>query len=219
MQARQAETRIHADDRASNIARWVVGLVAVGAFVALGAVVGGGRITGLDRAVQAWSLAHQRPPLVQLFHGVTIGGGITAMWILAVIGAVMMWFRVRSLRVATILIAPALTNGLVDSVKRIYARPRPDGVSMGVDHTYSFPSAHATTSAAVCCTLAFVLWREGVIGAPAAWCLAVIPPLLVGGSRLYLNMHWTTDVVGGWCAGVFIAALMSLLYTIESSRE
>jgi undecaprenyl-diphosphatase len=217
MQARQTESRLHVDDRAHRIARWAVGLVALGAFIALGAVVGGGRITGLDRAVQAWILAHQRPSLVQLFRGVTTGGGITAMWIIALIGVVLLWFRARSLRVATILISPALTNGLVDSVKRIYARPRPDAVSMAVNHTYSFPSAHATTSAAVCCTLAFVLWREGVIGAHAAVALAVVPPLLVGVSRLYLNMHWASDVIGGWCAGVFVAALVSLLYTIEVS--
>lgn len=219
MQAREAGTRLGADRRARSIACWMVGLVAIGVFIALGATVGGGRVTGLDRAVQAWIFAHQHERLVQLFRGITKGGGITAMWVVAALGTVVLWVRVHHVTAAAILVAPAITNGLVDSVKRFYARPRPAGLAMGVDHTYSFPSAHATTSAAVCCSLAFALWREGVIGAPAAVSLAVIPPLLVGASRLYLNMHWATDVIGGWSAGIFVAALVSLVYAVGASRE
>lgn len=72
--------------------------------------------------------------------------------------------------------------------------------------------AVSTTSAAVCCTLAYVCWREGVVGAPAAFVLAIGPPLLIGASRVYLNVHWATDVLAGWTAGLFIAALAALVY-------
>jgi undecaprenyl-diphosphatase len=220
MHARYAGTRPD-DDRPANCVagRVVVGLLAIGAFLAIGALVRGVGPTGVDRAVQAWVLAHQRLWAGRFFGSVTIAGGITAMWVIGVASVLLLWFRVRHVRVAAIILAPAITIGLVDSVKRVYTRPRPHGLGMGVDQNYSFPSAHATTSAAVCCALAFALWREGFISLRTAFALAVLPPLLVGSSRVYLNLHWATDVIGGWCAGLFVAALASLLYTIKEPNR
>jgi len=78
--------------------------------------------------------------------------------------------------------------------------------------TSSFPSAHSTASTAVYCTLAYVLWREKMLPAPAALAVAIVAPLLIGVSRLYLDVHWATDVVGGWVAGILIAGAARLAY-------
>jgi undecaprenyl-diphosphatase len=71
----------------------------------------------------------------------------------------------------------------------------------------SFPSAHSAASAAVCCAVAWVLWQERMISGALAIALATIIPLLVGVSRLYLDVHWTTDVLAGWGYGLCVAAL------------
>jgi len=49
--------------------------------------------------------------------------------------------------------------------------------------------------------------------------LGVIPPVLIGGSRVFLDVHWATDVLGGWVAGLGIAALAGLLYQLVRRVE
>lgn len=168
--------------------------------------------TSFDGAVQAWILAHQHPAADRIFYWITTAGGITSMCILALAGAVFLWYKRRRRVAAGVLVGPVVAIALFSIVKRIYARPRPAGLGGRVDSSYSFPSGHSTASAAVCCTLAYVLWREGFIRGRAALALAIVPPLLVGASRLYLNLHWATDVLGGWSAGLLIAVLSAALY-------
>ena len=78
--------------------------------------------------------------------------------------------------------------------------------------TFSFPSGHATTSAAVFGTLGWVLAREGKLPRWLAVTLAVLCPLLIGFSRIYLDVHGATDVLAGWAAGAAIAALSAGVY-------
>jgi undecaprenyl-diphosphatase len=196
-----------------------IGVLAAGIFAAVGLTIHGDRIGAFDLAVQAWVLGHQYSWVHDFFLAVTIVGGITAMWIFAICGAAYLGFRVRHVMAAIVLLAPAITYGLLDSVKDVYSRPRPAGLGSGVDSSYAFPSAHAATSAGVCCTLAVALWLEGLISTRTAIALAALPPLLVGCSRVYLNVHWATDVLGGWSAGLVIAALACSLYAAKEFHE
>lgn len=165
-----------------------------------------------DGAVQSWMLSHQHSWADRIFMVITTVGGITGMCVLALIGSAYLVYRERRRVAAGVLIAPVVAIALFNTVKRVYARVRPIGLGGRVDSSYSFPSGHATASLAVCGTLAYVLWREGFITRGTAVVLAVLVPLVVGASRLYLNVHWATDVIGGWCAGLLIAVLSAVLY-------
>ena len=190
----------------------VLGTIALLGFAKVGEDVFNHESGSFDATVQRWMLAHQNAAAHQLFTGITIVGGITGMEVLAVLGAVFFWYRGRRRVAASVLVAPVVAIASFNVIKRIYERPRPLGLGDPVDSTYSFPSGHATASAAVCCTLAYVLWRERFIHGWIALVIAIGAPLLVGLSRLYLNVHWATDVIGGWCAGVFVAVLAVVLY-------
>jgi undecaprenyl-diphosphatase len=190
----------------------LVGTLALSGFAKLGEDVFAHESTSFDAAVQRWILAHQQPLVERTFYWITTLGGINGMRVLAVGGAAYLWYRGRRRVAAGVLVIPVIAVLLFDALKQLYARPRPRGLGGAVDSSYSFPSGHATAAAAVCCTLAYVLWREGFIRGRAALALAVIVPLLVGFSRLYLNVHWATDVLGGWCAGLVIAVLSVALY-------
>ena len=93
-------------------------------------------------------------------------------------------------------------------------RPRPDLVSHLVDvHTLSFPSGHAMLSAVTYLTLGALLARilPGRAAKIYVLSVAVLTTLLVGASRVYLGVHWPSDVLAGWCAGFAWAMLCWLV--------
>ncbi|TGQ28076.1 MULTISPECIES: phosphatase PAP2 family protein [unclassified Mesorhizobium] len=89
-------------------------------------------------------------------------------------------------------------------------RPRPDLVSHLVDvASLSFPSGHAMLSAVTYLTLGSMAARflPGRVTRIYVFALAVMTTLLVGISRIYLGVHWPSDVLAGWCAGFAWAML------------
>lgn len=190
----------------------VPGSAALLAFIALGALVSTHATTGIDDAVQGWVIAHQRPVVHSLFRWITILGGISAMRVVAIAAGLLLLYASRRLAAVCVVATPFVANALFNLAKRSYARPRPRGLGRPMDSSYSFPSGHATVSVAVCGTLVYVLWREGLLRGSVALALAIGVPLLVGASRVYLDVHWATDVIGGWCLGAAIGAGFAAVY-------
>jgi undecaprenyl-diphosphatase len=109
-------------------------------------------------------------------------------------------------RTAAWLMLGAVLGGVAlnDVLKFAFARPRPDFATPAVRvFTSSFPSGHAALSAITYLTLAAILARTH----PSAririyfMSLAAIVTGLVGLSRVYLGVHYPTDVLAGWCIG------------------
>lgn len=89
-------------------------------------------------------------------------------------------------------------------------RPRPDLVShLAQVYTMSFPSGHAMLSAVTYLTLGALLARflPGRATTIFVFGVAVLTTLMVGISRIYLGVHWPSDVLAGWCAGFAWATL------------
>lgn len=109
------------------------------------------------------------------------------------------------------LIASVLGGTLLNSLLKFgFARPRPDLVAHIVDvHTASFPSGHAMVAAVTYLTLGALLSRtvRGRAAKIYVLSLSVLLTVLIGISRVYLGVHWPTDVLAGWCAGASWATL------------
>lgn len=128
--------------------------------------------------------------------------GVLGIMVLVVFG--FLWMAER--RHAAWLVLGAVVSGLAMSqlAKLGFSRPRPDLVPHGtVVHTASFPSGHATMSALIYLTLGALLARTQARRRIKVYVLtvAVLLALLVGISRIYLGVHWPTDVLAGWALG------------------
>ena len=76
----------------------------------------------------------------------------------------------------------------------------------------SFPSGHANETTAVAFTTAYVMAREEKMAPGPAFAIAAILSIASPASRLYLDRHWTSDVIAGWCLGGSIAAGCAAIY-------
>ena len=165
-----------------------------------------------DSGVRSLVLAHQNHVAHTFFLWASRIGSVSPFCWAEVVVSVLFAVRGRMRAAVSGLLAPSLAVLTYLSTKRFLPRLRPPSAAALHEATNSFPSAHATTSAAVCCTVAYLLWREDYLSARLALILATVPPLIIGVSRVYLDVHWSTDVIGGWIAGLVIAALARVAY-------
>ena len=115
----------------------------------------------------------------------------------------------------------ALGTLLQQTLKALVDRPRPvwpDPVDSA--HYAAFPSGHAMTATVVCGLLLWLLHRSDAGRAVwrAAMTLAVISVAGVGLTRVWLGVHWPSDVVGGWVLGAFVVAVAVGVYEWQWAR-
>jgi membrane-associated phospholipid phosphatase len=171
-----------------------------------------GPLTGADRdiVVPLHRSALDHP-------GVTETNRVLTDWIWdpwtmrALTAVIVLWLLLRRERTPALWIAVTAAAGtaLQQGVKAALDRPRPHWVNpVDSAHYAAFPSGHALTATV---TFGLLLWMLKLHGAPAAWqrlatAVAAVSVLGVGFTRLYLGVHWFTDILGGWLLGAALVA-------------
>ncbi len=186
-------------------------LAAVGIFAKIAEDVAERESGAFDAGVRDWVLAHHAPVLNTLFGGLTWLGSVPVLAAVTVAAVVVVARHTSGRHAAVMALAPLLAAGAILGLKALFARPRPPGAMALHLYGFSFPSGHTTGSTGILLTFAYVFWREHIAGRWLA-AVAITLTLLVGVSRVYLDVHWATDVLGGWAVGLFIATWSGAVY-------
>ncbi len=197
-----------------------VAVLLIWGFAALAESVMQGQTQRFDDAVLLWMDQHATSGITVAALEVTALGAGLVVWMVIAVASVFLWVNRHHYSVY-LLWAATLGAGLINSTLKIsFDRPRPQLFEWRIPHAglASFPSGHAMTAMVVYATLAYLiarlepsrLLRRLTLGVTA------VVVLLIGLSRMYLGVHYPTDVLAGYIAGFVWVVFCGL--TIEAIR-
>jgi undecaprenyl-diphosphatase len=190
---------------------WLGAAGAIWAFLRLAGEMTEGETNAFDNKIL---LALRRPgdladpigsrSLAESMRDITALGGVTFLTLLTVVATLALLFHgkwKRALVFAGTVIAADISS---EVLKQVYDRPRPTLVPHGsYVYSASFPSGHSTLAAATFLTLATIIasLEPDRATKSLAYGIAIALTVMVGFSRVYLGVHWPSDVLGGWFLG------------------
>jgi membrane-associated phospholipid phosphatase len=173
------------------------------------------RLRRIDTGVHDWAVSHRAPADTLFFLVMTHVGGPLGLAIIASIVGIALAMA-RRWRWMIYLAVTAFGGALLNmELKRFFARARPAVAEMlRRAHGYSFPSGHAMGSAVVFGALAYLAYRAAKTWSAAAAAIAAGATLIVSValSRVYLGVHWISDVAAGITAGLVWVMTTTVAY-------
>lgn len=175
----------------------------------------------LDPRILAWVVEHRTEVLTSFFTSVTHLGDplvVTVVTVVMVISLVR-WYR----RLALFMVASTLGTVVITTVaKQVVDRPRPPEV-LWLDAAVgpAFPSGHSAQSVALYGAIAVVVWRLARTWWVRITALAIAASIgfAVGVSRVYIAVHWPSDVLCGWAvAGLWLTILLLIGWALPRWR-
>lgn len=157
-----------------------------------------------DAQVHTYLLARTTPALVSAASKLSFLGSSLFLFpaYVLLVGALIIFHRKQlALDIAVVAVSSFL---VMQVLKRIFRRKRPQLPIIKAIHTYSFPSGHSVSSFIFCSILTYLVWKTNW---PKAWkwiytVFLLLLSLAIGLSRIVLNVHFATDVIAGFCLGV-----------------
>ncbi len=172
-------------------------------------------IQHVDNSVAAWGFDHRSGPSTTGLHAITDLGSIQVVVVLAILLALLDFVRTRNrwtfLFLAVVLVGMELAQ---HGVKDLVGRVRPTLVPAAAQLGPSFPSGHSATAAAFYAAAALVVgrWLRRRSARHVVIAAAVGLAVAVAASRVLLDLHWLSDVIGGLALGWAWFALAAVVF-------
>ncbi len=171
--------------------------------------------TALDHAVLVWMVGHRNPGLTSFAIAVTTVGSPVGVAVIAVVAAGLSWWRRGSPRPAILILTTLAGAGALSTLSKIIVGAhRPNlAVQLVVEIDPSFPSGHVTGTLALMGAVAVVIGHHsGRAVSGVAIVLAGVVTAAVALTRVYLGVHWVTDIAGGLLLGGSAVVLAYVAY-------
>jgi len=190
----------------------LVFLIAMTSFALLAFIVSNGVTLAGDRALLLWLNQHSTTILDTFFVTFTELGGVVAITTVT-LGIFLYLLSIKAFSKALfIAVAIGGISAIGFILKALFDRPRPDLWEWIITETYfSFPSGHAVASSALALSIVVLLWQTK--WRTLAIIIGSLCVVLIGVSRMYLGVHYPSDILGGWLLSTgWIALTVAVLY-------
>ena len=177
--------------------------------------LGGGPEDGIDVGVHDWAVVQRYTGATTFFDLMSTIGGPVGVGVIAALVAIALLITKRFRWTIYLLLNVGIGGGIDMELKRYFARARP-AVAQQLMHAtgYSFPSGHAMGSTVLFATLSYlairILPRWRWKSAALALCTTLIVSVAL--SRVYLGVHWISDVGAGIVAGLLWVTMTTVAY-------
>lgn len=162
-------------------------------------------VVGLDQAVIEWMAVIRRGWLTLMVKVITLLGSATFIVTTGlVVTAVGIWKKYNGRDILLMNLNGISGIILMQVLKMVFSRERPPLPWLGTASGFSFPSGHTLMATLFYGFLLYLVARNNWVWVGRKWLVLVLGclPLLVGFSRVYLGVHFASDVIGGWAAGL-----------------
>lgn len=192
--------------------RLSIGILAVGIFAYVGwSILSVGKGPALfDDYIRFWIYKHRFESLTPFVKGITYMGNWQTIFIISAILGI--YNKTRFYFGIPAILTSLISVGVYSALKMEFQRPRPDvAIHLISQGGWSFPSGHSMNCIVFYGIIFYILWVYGDgIRHRRIW-LAITGFLIpaIGVSRVYVGVHYPTDIIGGWSFGMFILILFS----------
>ncbi len=194
--------------------------VSLGAFCVIAYFVATGQAGGFDDPIRHLFYDIRSGGLTTLMEAVTYLGNWQSIVVLCLL--LLAYDNTRMVYGVPVSLVAATDTGLNKILKMLFERSRPDDILHLVKEAgYSFPSGHSITSMAVFGALLYLI-QTRMENKKLANRLSVLLVLLIafiGPSRVYLGVHYPTDILGGWALGIFVATLVLMIWNRYQAQK
>ena len=193
---------------------FVILSITLGLFLILSLLIALGKFVDIDSVFHSYILTIRNDDLTSLFKIITNFAGATFLLALTFI---ILLFRKKNKTSLYILLNLVFSFIVNESVKGMFARSRPVGINLIDEIGYSFPSGHTMVAFSVYGFLVYLLCRKTkkLIVKIILVSVLFIGVFLIGFSRIYLGVHYFSDIIGGFLLSIIYLTIFTNVIRLE----